>query len=107
QKISSAVDVEEVLQLITREAASLMSAKLCSILLVDDEREWLDLKASVGAGRDYVSKPRLPIADSLLGVVVRRKKPMQVENVQTSSLYQHVALARREGLVSLLSAQLV
>jgi signal transduction histidine kinase len=42
-----------------------------------------------------------------LGVVVRRKKPMQLENVQTSALYQNVAMARHEGLVSLLSAPLV
>jgi signal transduction histidine kinase len=42
----------------------------------------------------------------LLGVVARRKKPMQVENVQVSSRYQNVDVARREGLVSLLSVPL-
>jgi signal transduction histidine kinase len=39
--------------------------------------------------------------------VVRRKKPLQVENVQTSSRYQHVEIARKEGLISLLSVPLV
>jgi signal transduction histidine kinase len=47
------------------------------------------------------------VDDSLLGVVVRRKKPMQVANVQTSSRYQHVEVARQEGLVSLLSVPLI
>ena len=42
-----------------------------------------------------------------MGSVVRRRKPMQVLNVQTSAQYQHPETARREGLVSLLCAPLV
>jgi signal transduction histidine kinase len=47
------------------------------------------------------------VEESLLGVVVRRQKPVQVENVQTSTRYQNVEVARREGLVSLLSLPLL
>jgi signal transduction histidine kinase len=43
----------------------------------------------------------------LIGVVVRRKKPLQVANVQSDTRYQNVELARREGLVSLLSVPLI
>ena len=68
---------------------------------------WLDLRASYGAGKAYLNKPRLSVEESLLGVVVRRKKPLQVENVQTSSRYQNIEVARREGLVSLLSVPLL
>src|SRR5438445_920907 len=42
-----------------------------------------------------------------MGVVVRRRKPMQVENVQTSTRYQSREIARSEGLVSLLSVPLI
>jgi signal transduction histidine kinase len=38
---------------------------------------------------------------------VRRKKPLQVANVQVSSRYQNVEVARQEGLVSLLSVPLL
>jgi signal transduction histidine kinase len=54
-----------------------------------------------------VNRPRLSVADSLLGVVVRRKKPLQVEDVQVSSRYQSVEVARSEGLVALLSVPLL
>jgi signal transduction histidine kinase len=84
-----------------------MAGKMCSLLLLDDTEEWLDLRASHGASAAYLNKPRLSAAESLLGIVVRRKKPLQVENVQTSSRYQHVDIARRGGLVSLLSVPLV
>ena len=105
--INSTLNLDEALQVITREACLLMQARVCSLMMLDESREWLDLRASHGAGEAYLNKPRLPVDDSLLGVVVRRKKPMQVANVQTSSRYQHVEVARREGLVSLLSVPLI
>lgn len=105
--INSTLNLDEALQAITREACLLMHARMCSLMMLDEGGEWLDLRASYGAGEAYIKKPRLPVGDSLLGVVVRRKKPMQVTNVQASTRYQHVEIARREGLVSLLSVPLL
>ena len=105
--INSALNVDEALRVITREACTLMEARMCSLLMLDPTHEWLDLRASFGAGPSYLDKPRLNADESFMGIVVRRKKPMQLENVQTSALYQNVEVARREGLVSLLSAPLI
>ncbi len=105
--INSTLNLDEALQAITREASVLMHARMCSLMMLDESREWLDLRASYGAGEAYINKPRLAVGDSLLGVVMRRKKPMQVANVQASSRYQQVDVARREGLVSLLSVPLL
>ena len=107
QTINSTLNLDDALKIITREACQLMTGKMSSVLLLDDSREWLDLRASCGAGEAYLSKPRLSVAESLLGIVLRRKKPIQVENVQTSSRYQNVEIARHEGLISLLSVPLV
>lgn len=105
--INSTLNLDEALRVITKEACELMRARMCSLMLLDESREWLDLRASYGAGEAYIKKPRLSSSESLLGVVVRRKKPMQVTNVQTSNHYQNIELARREGLVSLLSVPLL
>ncbi|HEY9509887.1 MAG TPA: GAF domain-containing protein [Verrucomicrobiae bacterium] len=105
--INSTLNLDDALQVVTREARLLMRAKMCSLMMLDEDQEWLDLRASFGAGEAYLSKPRLNVHESLLGVVVRRKKPLQVENVQISSRYQNVEVARREGLVSLLSVPLL
>ncbi len=104
--LNSALNLGDALKVITREACLLMHAKMCSLMLLDESHEWLDLRASHGAGEAYLSKPRLSLSESLLGVVARRKKPMQVGNVQVSNRYQNVDVARREGLVSLLSVPL-
>ena len=105
--INSTLNLDEALRAITSEACSLMRARMCSLMMLDETREWLDLRASYGAGEAYVKKPRLAAGESLLGVVVRRRKPLQVPNVQVSSRYQNVEVARTEGLVSLLSVPLL
>jgi signal transduction histidine kinase len=107
QTINSALNLDDALSVITREACELMRGKMCSLMLLDETREWLELRASYGAGEAYRTKPRVNVAESLLGAVVRRKKALQLENVQTSSRYQSVEVARREGLISLLSVPLL
>ena len=105
--INSTLNLADVLNVITREGCHLINGKLCSLLMLDESGESLELRSSYGAGEAYINKPRLAVEDSLLGTVVRRKKPLQVENVQLSSQYQHIEVARQEGLISLLSVPLV
>jgi signal transduction histidine kinase len=107
QTINSTLHVDDALKVITREACVLMQARLCSLMLLDESRQWLDLRASYGAGEAYLRKPRLNVEESLLGVVVRRRKPVQIANVQTSARYQHVEVAQRENLAALLSVPLL
>lgn len=107
QTINRNLHLDEVLESVTREAAGLGRVKMCSLQLLDPSGEWLEVRAQFGAGTDYQQRPRLSVVESLMGAVVRRRKPMQVLNVQTSAQYQHPETARREGLVSLLCAPLV
>lgn len=107
QTINSTLNLDDTLRVITSEAASLMSAKVCALHLLDPAGEWLVLRASFGASDAYVQKPPIAVAESALGIVVRRKKPLQIETVQNSAVYQHLDVARKEGLVSLLSVPLV
>lgn len=106
QTITSTLSLDEALTEITRAACALLPAQVCSLMLVDETGQWLHLRASHGAGLAYRAQPPLPVAESLAGVVVRRRVPIQVENVQTSALYPAPDVARREGLVSLLSVPL-
>lgn len=106
-RINASINLNETLPLITEQARRLMQARMSSLLLLDDSEQWLELRACDGAGRHYLNKPRLLVNESLLGTVVKRRRHIQVENVQQSSLYQHVEIARREGLVSLLSVPLL
>ena len=105
--INSTLNLDDALRVVTSEAAGLMNAKMCSLLMLDDTRAWLDLRASFGAGENYIRKARLSVDESFLGIVVRRKKPLQLDNVQVSSRYQNIEIAREEGLIALLSVPLL
>ncbi len=107
QAINSTLDLEEALSSITREASTLMKAPTCALQLLDETDSKLSLVASFGAGESYLNKPDVNISESFSGSVVRLKKPLQIENVQTSNTYQQQNIARKEGLVAMLSIPLV
>jgi signal transduction histidine kinase len=107
QAIISTLDLEEILQRVTADACELMGTKVCSLMLLNAERDQLELRACHGASADYLSKPPLPVGESIIGSVVRRRKPVQVHNVQEHDAFQHIELAKREGLVSLLSVPML
>ncbi len=106
QTISSTLNLDDALRVITEQACALMGAKICGLQLLDETGDWLHLRASHGAGPAYLQKPPVPVRESLLGFVVRRCRAVQVENVQASGRYQQVEVARREGLVSVLAVPL-
>ncbi|MGE3310084.1 MAG: GAF domain-containing protein [Limisphaerales bacterium] len=105
--INSATGLEELFKVVTREAVKVTGAKLSSVLMIGDTPDTLEVRASHGAGPDYLGRGSLRIEESLVGVVIRRRKPLQVEDVRSSRLYQSTEVARREGLVSLLSVPLI
>ncbi|MDB4706121.1 GAF domain-containing protein [Verrucomicrobia bacterium] len=107
EKIQNAYDLEEALEAVTREACQLMSARMCSVLMLDETGDWLELTASHGAGEAYRAKPRLHVEESFAGTVVRRCQPIQLRDTQGSHLYHNAELAREEGLVSMLSVPLM
>jgi len=107
QSILSSLNLQEILQRVTRDACRLMDTKVCSLLLLDPTRHYLELCACYGAGAEYLQKPPLPVDDSATGFVIRRRKPLRVYNVQEHDEFRHTEMARKEGLVSLLSVPLV
>lgn len=106
QSIISSLNLADILGRVTREACQLMNTKVCSLMLLDPTRTRLELRACHGAGADYQNKPALRVDDSLIGFVVTHQKPLRVYNVQEQDAFQHIELARQEGLVSLLSVPL-
>src|SRR5580704_1742366 len=105
--VISSLNLQEILQRVTRDACHLMDTKVCSLMLVNPTRELLELRACHGAGTKYLRRPPLPVSDSLIGFVVRRRKPLRIFNVQTHDDYRHTEMAREEGLVSLLSVPMI
>ena len=81
QLIASGQYLDEMLQLIVRMIAEMMQARVCSIMLVDSQKNELVLKAAKASSEEYWRKPNLKIGNSLISRVVKEKAPLMVRDV--------------------------
>jgi signal transduction protein with GAF and PtsI domain len=107
QIISSGKYLEEVLQLIVRMISEMMQARVCSIMLVDSQRNELVLKAAKCSSDEYWQRPNLKIGNSLISRVVKEKAPLMVRDVTKEESYRYPELAKKEGVRSLLSVPMI
>jgi GAF domain-containing protein len=107
QVIASGRYLEEMLQLIVRMIAELMQARVCSIMLVDLQKNELVLKAAKCSSEEYWLRPNLQIGKSLISRVVKEKAPLIVREVIQEKDYVYPELAKKQGVRSLLSVPMV
>jgi signal transduction protein with GAF and PtsI domain len=99
--------LEEILNLIVTMTAEMMNSKICSIMLLDEEKNELAIKASQSLSEAYLKKPNLKVGESVSGRVVKEKRPITVLDVTKEKDYSYPEIARQEGLCSLLSVPMV
>jgi signal transduction protein with GAF and PtsI domain len=107
QIIASGRYLEEILQLIVNIIAKMMQARVCSIMLVDSQKNELVIKAAKASSEEYWRKPNLKIGNSLISRVVKEKAPLMVRDVTKQEGYQYPELATKEGIRSLLSVPMI
>ncbi|MEW6324074.1 MAG: GAF domain-containing protein [Nitrospirota bacterium] len=102
QTIASNRYLEEILHLIVTMTAQVMGSTICAIMLVDEERQELVIKATQSLSDAYRNKPPLRIGESISGRAVKERRPLAVLDVTREPGYMLPDLARQEGLCSLL-----
>jgi len=101
--ISSGFYLEDVLLLIVTVTAKVMDSKICSLWILDEKDQKLKLKATQSISEEYLKERSLAIGEGVVGNVALHNKPMAILDVLKDPLYKEKELARREGLVSMLS----
>jgi len=99
--------LEEMLQLIVRMIAEMMQARVCSIMIVDNQKNELVLKAAKCSSEEYWQRPNLKIGKSLISRVVKERSPLMVRDVTKEAGYLYPDLATKEGVRSLLSVPMI
>jgi signal transduction protein with GAF and PtsI domain len=107
QVISSGRYLEEMLQLIVRMIAEMMQARVCSIMIVDSQKNELVLKAAKCSSEEYWQRPNLKIGKSLISRVVKERSPLMVRDVMKEADYLYPELATKEGVRSLVSVPMI
>jgi signal transduction protein with GAF and PtsI domain len=99
--------LKEILQLIVAMTAKVMDSQICSIMLLDEKRNELFIAATQSLSQEYLSKPNLKVGQSVSGKVVLEKRPTTVLDVTKEPGYMYPEVARKEGIVSLLSVPMM
>ena len=107
ETVTSPRYLDEVLEVVVEMAARVMNARLCSLMLLDEASGELILRATQHLSPIYRGKPPLKVGEGIVGVVAQTGQPATVLDVTADTRYRHAAVARQEGLCSLLCVPLV
>ena len=99
--------LEEILSLVVVLTADLMDSKICSLMLLDDEKQELVIKATQSLSEAYRSKPPVKVGESVSGRAVQKKQAITVLDVTKEKGYKYPELAKTEGLRSMVAVPMM
>jgi signal transduction protein with GAF and PtsI domain len=106
--ITSDLYLEDILKLIVMVTAKVTGVEICSLWLIDENEDphVIRLKATQAIDPDYVKDRALTFDEGVVGYVATHKKPMIIEDVAKEPLFKEKEMAKKLGLVSMLSVPL-
>jgi len=109
-KISSSITqdlyLDDILRLIVTLTAEVMSSKICSLMLLDEEKGELVIRATQSISDLYNKKPNLKLGEGIAGIVAKENRAISVLDVRKDKVYVNQEIAKKESLCSLLSVPL-
>lgn len=104
--ISSELYLDNILKLIVTVTAEVMGSKICSLMLLDEDKKKLIVRATQSVSEEYNRKPNLKLGEGIAGRVAQANRLISVVDVKKDTRYVNVEIARKEKLCSLLSVPL-
>jgi signal transduction protein with GAF and PtsI domain len=105
--ITSDLYLEDILKLIVNLTANVMKAKICSLWLLDEKTQELKIRATQAMSKEYLKERTLKLGEGIVGLVAKEKKPIIILDVSKDARYKEKKLAKKEGLVSMLSVPMM
>ena len=104
--IVSELYLEDILKLIVTVTAEVMGSSICSLMLLDDKTQKLEIRATQSVSEVYLKKAPLKIGEGIAGKVAQENKPIVIKDVTKEAEYRYKDIAKKEGLRSLLCVPL-
>ncbi|MFH1753082.1 MAG: GAF and ANTAR domain-containing protein [Candidatus Omnitrophota bacterium] len=104
--IASELYLEDILRLIVAVTAQLMDSNICSLMLIDEKRRELIIRATQSVSEAYNKKPPLKIGEGIAGRVAKENIPIVVKDITKEKEYKNKDIAKKEKLRSLLCVPL-
>jgi GAF domain-containing protein len=87
--------------------AEMLNSKICSIMLLNEKKDELVMKAAQSLSLGYQKKANVKVNGSIVGEVLKTKKAAVVYDVRKEEKYGFKDLAIKENLTSMLSVPMV
>lgn len=100
--IASDLYLEDILRLVVKVTAEVMTSNICSLMLLDEKKKELVVRATQSISEEYNKKPALKVGEGISGKVAQMNKPIAVNDVTKEKEYKNRDIAKKEGLCSLL-----
>lgn len=100
--VSSDLVLQDILSLIVKVTAKVMNSEICSLMLIDETKAELVLKATQSMAKAYNTKPSIKLGTGIAGKVAVDNAPRQVLDVLQSKDYLNKDIAKKCALKSLL-----
>lgn len=104
--ISSDRYLDDILKLIVTVTAKVMDSKICSLWILDEKEGVLKIRATQTMSEEYLKERSLKLGEGVVGHVAKTNKPLAILDVLKEPLYKEKELAKKLGLVSMLSVPL-
>jgi signal transduction histidine kinase len=102
ERIGPTTELHEMLTIVVRMIAELLSAKIVSFMLIDETRSELFIKVSYGLDERIVEKTRVKIGEGIAGSVAESGLPLLIDNIEHNDVYESPNRSQYETM-SLLS----
>ena len=99
--------LDDILSQIVKITADMFNSKICSIMLLDEKKDELVIKATQSLSEEYKNKPPVKVGSSISGLAVKEKKPIFVLDVKKDPRYMFPQIAEKEGLCSMLAVPMI
>jgi phosphotransferase system enzyme I (PtsP) len=105
--ISHSHDLQETLERIVATVAERMQTEVCSIYILDRQKNRLTLCATMGLDPESVGKVSMAVGEGLTGLVIEQMKPVMVVDALKHPRYKYFPETHEEHFHSFLGVPLV
>lgn len=99
--------LEETLARLVELTAGIMESKICSLMILDEKKQTLTIKAAQSLSPAYKNKLPVKVKESVIGRAVLHKEPVIIADVKEDSGYQYPDIAKKENLCSLVTVPMI
>lgn len=98
--------LEDILRLVVLVTAELMDSNTCSLMLLDDRTQEMEIRATQSISYEYLKKAAPHMGEGIAGTVASTNRPVQVLDVREDPRYLNREVALKESPCSLLCVPL-